>query len=113
MGTPRIRDDGDTVTVDLHGLRVDEAVFWAVRILDEARRRGRSTARIIHGTSTSVLSHERRTIKQALYEWLESEDARAKVSGTFKHDAFFIMGLRSTGPPDRRPIAAIDINLRA
>lgn len=109
MGIPRIQDNGRSVTIDLHGLRVEEAVRWTERVLNEARRRGRSTARVIHGSSTSSPFQSRRTIKQALYEWLENGGGRRTTSGVWKHESFFIVGFSISGRPDLRPIRAIDM----
>ena len=53
MPYPRVDDDGQTVTLDLHGAPVDEAVRLARRLVREAARRGRRTVKIVHGQSTS------------------------------------------------------------
>jgi DNA-nicking Smr family endonuclease len=66
---PHIRDDGATVEVDLHGLTVDDAVYFAGRLLSVAIRRGRTRLTFIHGASTSDPRLRNRTIKHALQDW--------------------------------------------
>lgn len=66
----QLDDDGTTVTLDLHGLTVDEALAVTRRTLDLAETRGRVTLKVIHGHSTSGAPGQR-TIKTALYDALE------------------------------------------
>lgn len=67
----RLDDDGTTVTLDLHGLTVDEALGVAERTLQLAESRGRSSLKLIHGHSTTGAPGQR-TIKTALYRALEA-----------------------------------------
>jgi hypothetical protein len=66
----QLDDDGKTVTLDLHGLTVDEALAVTRRTLDMAEARGRATLKLIHGHSTSG-APGRRTIKTALHNALD------------------------------------------
>ncbi|NNF58289.1 MAG: Smr/MutS family protein [Rhodothermaceae bacterium] len=68
---PRLSDDGSTVTLDLHGARVEEALALVRRVIDAARVRGRSAVRVVHGASTSDPLTRNRTIKHALYDELD------------------------------------------
>ncbi len=66
----RLEDDGTTVTLDLHGLTVDDALSVTRHTLQLAEERGRATLKVIHGHSTSGMPGQR-TIKTALYRELE------------------------------------------
>ncbi|MEX2400916.1 MAG: Smr/MutS family protein [Rhodothermales bacterium] len=66
----RFEDDGGTVTVDLHGSTVRDALYIARRCVQEGYRQGRSKVDVIHGASTSG-RESRRTIKTALLDQLE------------------------------------------
>lgn len=52
---PHALSAGGTMTVDLHGMRVDEALRRVEQALDEALRRGCDTLEIIHGKGTGAL----------------------------------------------------------
>ncbi len=68
---PRLTDDGQTVTLDLHGARINEAVRISQRALALAAQRGRRRVDLIHGTSTSDAHGLNPSIKHALYTWLD------------------------------------------
>ncbi len=67
----RITDDGNVVTLDLHGCTVDDGLHVVRRSLQEAYRRGRTKLDVIHGTSTSERSRHERTIKNELLHRLD------------------------------------------
>lgn len=90
MPGPRLHDDGQTVTLDLHGLRVDEAAALARRTVEEAARRGRGTVRLVHGSSTSAASRHRRTIKHVLAELVERGDLPGVTSAFATGDALLL-----------------------
>lgn len=71
MPGPRLEDDGRTVTLDVHGLTVDEALHLIERVLATAYDRGRTLVRVIHGSSTSSPAYRNRSIKRALHERLD------------------------------------------
>jgi DNA-nicking Smr family endonuclease len=71
MPYPLLNDDGRRVTLDLHGLSVQEAVRLARRTVREARARGRSTVRIIHGSSTSTAATAMQTIRGEVHSLLD------------------------------------------
>ncbi len=74
---PRLSDDGRTVTLDLHGARVDEALRMARRALSLAEQRGRARLDVVHGGSTT--DGMTRTIKSELYDWLDGRQAPRSV----------------------------------
>lgn len=96
MPHPRLDDDGQSVTLDLHGARVADALDLAAALVDEAARRGRSTVRLVHGTSTADRGAER-TIKAALTDALDRGDYDRHVSTAFRMDGVLILGL-APGP---------------
>lgn len=105
---PRILDEDGRLEVDLHGLTVDDALDWSARLVREAARRGRSSIRLIHGTSTTATRSEVRTIKTALQDWLSARRPEA-VSSVWLEDASCLLGLRRWGSPDPRPIRILDL----
>jgi DNA-nicking Smr family endonuclease len=94
---PRLDDDGRAVTLDLHGARVHEAVRLAEAAVEEAARRGRSSVRLVHGTSTADRGAER-TIKGALALALD-DGAFPDAVSSFQTDGALLLGL----PPDPSP----------
>ncbi|MDT0632753.1 Smr/MutS family protein [Rubrivirga sp. S365] len=98
MLRPRLDDDGRTVTLDLHGARVDEALGLAHAAVVEAARRGRSTVRVVHGASTSGAG--RRTIKTALHAELDAGAFAPPVTSSFRQEGAVLLGLA----PDAAPL---------
>ena len=98
MPHPRLNDDGQAVTLDLHGVRVEEAARLSQALVVEAARRGRSTVRLIHGTSTYDAGGER-TIKGALREALAHGDYDRHVSSSFTADGMLVLGLSPAPRP--------------
>jgi DNA-nicking Smr family endonuclease len=70
MPRPRLDDDGQAVTLDLHGATVAEATALALRALHLAKARGRASITFVHGSSTSY-DPARRTIKRALHDLVD------------------------------------------
>ena len=71
MKQPRLTDNGTIVELDLHGAHVDEAIGLVRRVASLASERGRSTLRIVHGSSTSDSLARNRTIKHVLLDALD------------------------------------------
>ena len=90
MPHPTLEDDGRTVTLDLHGASVPEAMALVDRVVAEAARRGRATVKIIHGQSTSAPLGARPTIKQSLHDALDARRFKTTESGVFRADAYQI-----------------------
>ncbi len=109
MAYPRVDDDGQTVTLDLHGASVDEAVDLARRCVREAARRGRHTVKIVHGHSTSSRLYANRTIKTALYDLLDRGVFANAVTHAWRADGHLLLSLDVTATADATPIRLLDI----
>lgn len=105
----QLNDDGSTVTLDLHGASVHEALDATRRAVAEAARRGRATVRVIHGTSTSDAGRHRSTIKHALRDLLEEGGLDRWVSDAWHAEGHLLLSLDVTGAPDPTPIRLIDV----
>ena len=109
MPYPRIDDDGQTVTLDLHGAPVDEALRLTKRLVCEAARRGRRTVKIVHGQSTSSRLYQNRTIKNALYDLLDRGALGDAVTQAWRADGHLLLSLDLTAAADPRPIRLLDV----
>ncbi|MEM1117702.1 MAG: Smr/MutS family protein [Bacteroidota bacterium] len=99
MARPHLSDDGQTVTLDLHGAHVDEAIRLVEAVVVQAARYGRPTLKIVHGTSTADLGH-RRTIKDELRDRLDTGEYDRHVTSSYLTDGAMTLGLA----PAPRPI---------
>ena len=105
VARPRLDDDGQTVTLDLHGATVAEALDLTDALLAEAARRGRATVRLVHGASTTDAGVHR-TIKTALHDALDDGDFDRWVASSFKTDGALVLGLAPASPhPGRLRLA--------
>lgn len=109
MPGPSLFDDGRTVTLDLHGLHVDDALRTAQTLVREAARRGRSTVKLIHGASTSSTLYRNHTIKHELESALDSGTLKPFVTSIWKAEGYLLLGLSPSGPPDSTRIRQADI----
>ena len=107
MPYPTVQDDGRTVTLDLHGATVDEALTLTVRALHESEHRGRSTLKLIHGHSTSA--GRRRTIKQALHDALDAGELAHYQGRAFRARGHVLLSLDPTAAPDAHRIRMTDL----
>ena len=98
MPHPRLDDDGQTVTLDLHGARVEEALRLVESLVVQAARYGRTTVRLVHGSSTADRGADR-TIKGALAEALDRGDYDRHVTSDFRQDNVLILGLAPAPSP--------------
>ncbi|HET6567400.1 MAG TPA: Smr/MutS family protein [Rhodothermales bacterium] len=110
MPAPSLHDDGSTVTLDLHGLRVDEALHVTQALVREAARRGRSTVRLIHGASTSSTLYRNRTIKHELESLLDTGAMKSFVTSVWKAEGHLLLSLTLSGTADPTPIRPADIS---
>lgn len=107
---PRLDDDGRAVTLDLHGLTVDEALDLAVRTAREAARRGRSQLKLIHGSSTSRRRYRNRTIKHALRDLLDDGELDGLITNALRADGHLLCSLDvTTMRRDGTPIQLRDV----
>ena len=91
---PRLDDDGLTVTLDLHGARVDEALGLARDVVAAAAEAGRRTVRLIHGHSTT--GSGARTIKSALRDEIDRGAFDAHVASELFSDGHVLLGLATS-----------------
>lgn len=104
---PSLRDDGASVTLDLHGATVDEAIDLTFRTVYLAEERGRSRLKLIHGSSTSSGGY--RTIKKALYELLDEGSLGAHATSTMRSRDYLVMALDLTAASDSTRIRLQDV----
>lgn len=107
MGSPDIDDDGQVVTLDLHGATVDEAIDLTYRTLRLAEDRGRSQLTLIHGSSTT--GGGTRTIKEALHELLDHGDLGAHATSVRRSRDSLTLVLDLTARTDQTPIRLRDV----
>lgn len=108
MATPQLNDDGSTVTLDLHGLSVDEALDLTYSTLRLAEDRGRNRLMLIHGSSTTTAG-QRRTIKSALHDLLDQGDLSSHATSVVRSRDTLTLVLDLTAPSDPSPIELRDI----
>jgi hypothetical protein len=96
MATPTLDDDGSTVTLDLHGLSVDEALDVTY-----------STLKVIHGSSTT--QGQRRTIKSALHDQLDRGPLGSHATHIIRSRDTLTLALDLTATSDPTPITLRDV----
>lgn len=109
MPSPRLNDDGHTVTLDLHGASVEEALDLAVRLVREAARRGRSSVKLVHGQSTSSRLYQNRTIKHALRDLMDRRTLDDVVVHVWRGDGHLLLALDVTASANPAPIRLFDL----
>lgn len=107
MPGPKLKDDGSTVTLDLHGVTVDEAIDLTYDTLRLAQDRGRASLKVIHGSSTSAPG--RRTIKSALYDLLNRGMLAGGHTHIMKQRSYFTLSLDITASSDPTRIRLVDV----
>ena len=100
IATPHLDDDGRTLTLDLHGARVDDAERLAEAVVIEAARHGRQTVRIVHGFSTTDLDGRNRTIKTALHAMMDSGGFDRHVTSAVRGEGQLLLAIA----PAPRPV---------
>lgn len=108
MARPALLDDGTTVTLDLHGAHVDDALRMVQRTASLAAARGRATLRVVHGSSTSDARARNRTIKHALHALLD-EGELPDVTGAFRSEDVLLLSLDAATAHDRRRLSLLDL----
>lgn len=109
MPTPHLDDDGTSVTLDLHGATVDEAVAMSLRAVRLAAARGRMRVTLIHGASTTRQSPHRRTIKRALHNLLDDGAFRPHATEGWRAAGHLVLSLDITTASDSTPIQLADV----
>ena len=104
---PQLDDDGSTVTLDLHGATVDEAVDLTFSTLRLAEDRGRYQVKIIHGSSTTAPS--RRTIKSELRSLLDDGPLAGRATNVLRSRDYVVLSLDVTSANDPTRIDLHDV----
>lgn len=102
MASPQLDDDGNIVTLDLHGATVDEAIDLTFRTLRLAEDRGRTRLKLIHGSSTTGTN--RRTIKSALHDLLDRGELGRHATNVIRSQDTLVLALDLTATSDPTPI---------
>lgn len=108
MPTPSLKDDGSSVTLDLHGMTVDEAIDLTFHTLYLAEERGRTQLKLIHGSSTSR-GGSRRTIKRALYELIDEGSLGTHATDIWRARDYVVLTLDLTAARNPTPIRLSDV----
>ncbi len=95
---PRLDDDGRTVTLDLHGVRVGDAEALVHAAVVETARHGRSVLRVVHGVSTYERGAER-TLKGAVLDLLDDGAFGPHVVSDLRADGHVVLGLAPAPSP--------------
>lgn len=109
MSTPRLHDDGTSVTLDLHGATVDEAVDLSLQTVRLAAARGRTSVKLIHGSSTTRRAPYRRTIKRALHELLDDGAFAPHATEAWRAEGHLVLALDVTATSDSTKIRLLDV----
>ncbi|MFB6098220.1 MAG: Smr/MutS family protein [Salinibacter sp.] len=108
MASPQLEDDGSIVTLDLHGLSVDEAVDLTYSTLRLAEDRGRNRLKVIHGSSTTQAGRHR-TIKSELHSLLDQGSLATHATEVVRSRDTLTFVLDLTAPSDATPITLRDV----
>ena len=95
---PRLDDDGQSVTLDLHGARVAEAVELAHTAAEASARRGRRTLRLVHGLSTTEAGAHR-TIKTELADAWHGGDFDRWATDAVQLEGLLVLSLAPAPAP--------------
>ena len=101
MPRPSLFDDGTTVTLDLHGASIPEALRLAEAAVIESARHGRSSLRVVHGASTTDPLGATRTIKTELHDALDRGAWAPHVTSQYRAEGLVLLGLAPAPNPAR------------
>ncbi len=108
MPTPHLHDDGRSLTFDLHGARVDEALELSHAAVVEAARYGRATVRLVHGLSTTEHGAHR-TIKTALHDAYDDGEFDRHVTTAVRMEGVMILSIAPAPSPRSGRIRLSDL----
>lgn len=109
MARPSVTDDGSSVTLDLHGATVDEAIRLVHAVVREAHARGRSSVRVVHGSSTSDPLLGNRTIKHELHTELDAGAMSSVVTGALRLENETVLSLPIGSRNQSARISLLDV----
>lgn len=109
MPGPQLSDDGTAVTLDLHGTTVDEAIDLSLNTVRLASQRGRSSVKLIHGSSTTRQAPYRRTIKRALHDLVDDGAFRPHATEGWRAKNHLVLSLDVTASTDSTRIRLLDV----
>ena len=109
MPSPTLDDDGESVTLDLHGATVHEALVLTRDVLRVADRRGRAEVTLVHGHSTSDVQGHSRTIKNELRRLVERGDFDHVVRGVRRDRGRLVLKLNLTGRSNPKRLQLQDL----
>lgn len=112
MPAPTLHDDGQSVTLDLHGATVDEAERLIRRAVHLAAERGRHRLTVVHGASTSSRLYQNRTVRHALYALLDEGALSPPVTDAFRLEGSCLLGLPPAPTTDARRLSIRDVLAR-
>ena len=104
-----IKDDGELVTVDLHGFHLEKAEMIIRKSLMEAYYRGRDRIKFIHGSSTSSLQFDNSTIKFKVRTILQEATLQKMLTQVLPQEDCCIAAFKPDFEIDRSQISSIDI----
>lgn len=104
----RLDDDGRALTLDLHGVRVDEALDLSHAAVVEAARHGRMTVRLVHGLSTTEMGATR-TIKTALLDAYDDGEFDRHVTGALRMEGVLILSIAPAPTPRSGRLTLFDL----
>lgn len=110
MAYPKINDSGQSVELDLHGAPVRQATYLVENLVRLAKKRGRSSIKIIYGTSTSVDDPYAETVKHAVLDMLDSGSFDNEVSNFYTSDGAVTISIGLDQKVDRTKITIFDID---
>jgi hypothetical protein len=96
---PRLDDDGQTLTLDLHGATVDEALRTIDAAIIQAARYGRASVRVVHGLSTSEVDSDRITIMRAFHDELAEGVYNTHVTSSVRLEGSTLLGIAPSPSP--------------
>lgn len=98
MSRVRLDDDGRSLTLDLHGARVDDALDLSHAAVVEAARYGRTTVRLVHGLSTTEAGAAR-TIKTALLDAYDDGAFDRHATNAIRMEGVLILSIAPAPTP--------------
>ena len=109
MAYPSLRDDGNSVVLDLHGATVDEAVHLAKKLIGAAAARGRASVKIIHGSSTTGTYGGRPTIKSELHALIDANRLHSSIASTWFSEDYMVLSLPLGQKSIPTPLTLLDL----